>query len=279
MDPLRRGYLANRMFSSALDYTHCEMPVTLKLLWGRMRSFDEIDAKQVDRTQTPYFYIGDENPVGPRTWKVRLLLFVKPDYIALFDRVYGEVPHRLNLHVTAESIKIDGPHITAPGRFDLDLAGFVQYPNEFEHRTEEFIPETRGRRSPETGRKQRQRVARLYNHTDGLYRTLLFAKERDRNVTLDAFGRHGIKITTPEYTDLVFLHNDVIDVDADDVRFVGRSGWIRRLADGSVQASVIDGEHIAAFGTTIAGRGPWTYNVEGQGIKLADGPPRDVTVT
>ena len=89
-DSLRRGYLARHLFTPAVDYTHCEVPVTLKLLWGRVRSFAEVENKdgKIDRTKTPYFYIGDKNPVGPKCWKVRLLMFVKPDYVVLFDRVY-----------------------------------------------------------------------------------------------------------------------------------------------------------------------------------------------
>jgi hypothetical protein len=40
-DPLRRGYLADHFFSPHVDYTRCEIPVTLKLLWGRIRPFEK----------------------------------------------------------------------------------------------------------------------------------------------------------------------------------------------------------------------------------------------
>jgi hypothetical protein len=276
MDALRRGYLADHMFSSALDYTHCEMPVTLKLLWGRVRSWEEIDGKQVHREETPYHYIGDENPVGPKTWKVRMLMFVKPDYIALFDRVYGDVPHRLNFHATADELEVDGSRLHAEGRFDLDLEGLVQHPADFEVDRGEIIPALEG----DEGFPHRQSFARIYNHDDGIYRTLLFAKERNRKVELEPFASAGICVRTPEYTDYVFLHNDPVEIQEGDVAFTGRTGWMRCCGDGTVQASVIDGEHIAAFGRQITGRGPWTYNLQGKGqVELKDGPPRQVEVS
>ena len=275
MDALRRGYVADHMFSPALDYTHSEMPVTLKLLWGRVRSWEEIDGKQVHREETPYHYIGDENPVGPKTWKVRLLMFVKPDYIALFDRVYGDVPHRLNFHATADELRVDGPRLHAEGRFDLDLEGLVQHPAEFEVETGELIPDVEG----DEGLPHRQAFARLYNREDGIYRTLLFAKERDREVDLEPFAGSGIRVRTRGYTDYVFLHNETVEVEQAGVAFTGRSGWIRRREDGAVQASIVDGERIGAFGTEITGQGPWTYNLEGsEEIVLKDGPPRPVEV-
>ena len=42
------------------------MPVTLKLLWGRVRSFEEVDDRdgKVAREKTPYFYIGDHPQPG-----------------------------------------------------------------------------------------------------------------------------------------------------------------------------------------------------------------------
>ena len=177
-DSLRRGYLADHLFSHALDYTRCEVPVTLKLLWGHVRSFAEVDNKDgiIDRTKTPYFYIGDNNPVGPKTWRVRQLLFVKPDYLVVFDRVFGAVPHRYNLHITGDGIRRDGQVIRATGRFDLDLLCYVQHPAEFELETGVLVPgaERYGENNP-----HRQSFFRLYNQTDGSYRTALFARERD----------------------------------------------------------------------------------------------------
>jgi hypothetical protein len=77
----------------------------------------------------------------------------------------------------------------------------------------------------------------------------------------------------------VFLHDEVVEETADDVRFVGRAGWIRRAAVGGVQAIVPDGEGIEAFGVSIEGRGPWTYNLDGAGrIECHAGPPRRVRV-
>ncbi|MFA6292473.1 MAG: hypothetical protein WC637_11860 [Victivallales bacterium] len=321
-DNLRRGYLAKHLFSSLIDYTHCEVPVTLKLLWGKVRTFAEVENKdgKIDRTKTPYFYIGDKNPVGPKTWKVRQLLFVKPDYTVLFDRVYGQVPHRYNLHVTGDNIRMEGNGcqesrlrqpsyggqagvrcqvseigggksrvaalgngalITADGRFDLDLLAYVQHPAEFEMETGEIIPNVHpGCGGEEARKKHSQNYFRLYNHQDGIYRTLLFAKERNREVRIENVEEFGMKVVTPEYTDYVFIHNDVIDESCDGVRFVGRVGWIRRDAKGNVQACVPDGDVIQAFGTKIEGRGPWTYNIDGKdGIKLLDGPPRSVRVS
>lgn len=282
MDPLRRGFLANHLFSPTVDYTHCEMPVTLKLLWGCVRSFDEIDNKhgKVAREKTPYFYIGDENPVGPKVWKTRLLLFVKPDYLAVFDRVYGDVPHRYNLHAVADEVCQDGNLIVAGGRFDLDLWCYVQHPATFEVETGEIVPNYAPAGNEEVKRLHRQRFVRLYNHADGLYRTLLFAKERERALTLETAGRCGIKVTTPEYTDYVFMHNKTIREVRDDVRFTGCVGWIRRSASGEVQACVPWGDLIEAFGVRIDGRGPWTYNAAGDGeVELKGGPPRCVKVT
>ncbi len=281
-DNIRRGYLARHLFSPVVDFTHCEMPVTLKLLWGRMRSFDEIDGKhaQVDRMDTPYHYIGDENPVGPKTWKVRLLMFIKPDYVAIFDRVYGDVPHRWNIHVTADGIETPMPRITATGRFDLDLLAFVQHPARHEVETGFITPNMRNRARADDAALHSQSFARVYNREDGIYRTALFAKERDREVTLETAGEHGIKVVTPEYTDYVFLHDDVVRVQCDEFGFVGRAGWIRRGAGGAVQACLADGDEIAAFGRRMTGMGPWTYNVDQPDtVVIKDGPPRVISVT
>ena len=174
-----------------------------------------------------------------------------------------------------------GALITADGRFDLDLLAFVQHPAEFEMETGEIIPNVHpGCGGDEAKKKHSQNYFRLYNQQDGIYRTLLFAKERNREVRIENVGNCGIKVVTPEYTDYVFIHNDVIDESCDGVRFVGRVGWIRRDAKGNIQACVPDGDVIQAFGTKIEGRGPWTYNIDGKnGIKLLDGPPRYVRVS
>jgi len=281
-DALRRGYLADHMFTPAVDYTRCEVPVTLKLLWGRVRSFEEVEDEdgKTDQAQTPYFYIGDRNPVGPKVWKVRQMLFVKPDYTVLFDRVYGRVPHRYNLHFTGTGIQRDGAAITAEGRFDLDLLAHVQHPAEFEMETGELIPNVHSSCGGEEARaKHAQDYFRLYNHTDGIYRTLLFARERGRDVRVESFGASGMKIVTPEYTDFVWLHNDLVEESSGEASFTGRAGWIRRTSDGSVQACVPDGERICAFGVSFDGRSPWTYGVSGRDILEVQGPtPRSVLV-
>lgn len=276
-DNLRRGYLAHHLFSPIVDYTHCEVPVTLKLLWGKVRSFAEVENKdgKIHRDQTPYYYIGDKNPVGPKCWKVRLLLFVKPDYVVLFDRVYGEVPHRYNLHFTGDSLQRTGNLITARGRFDLDLLLYVQSPAEFAIETGELVPNYHPAGKPDESRKHAQHYVRLYNHQDGIYRTVIFAQERGRAVQIQSLGRTGLQITTPEYTDHVFLHNDVVR----EPGFVGRAGWLRRRADGTVQVCVPDGEWIAGFGREFTGRGPWTYNLDQpNAVTLRGGPPRTVRV-
>ena len=278
-DNLRRGYLANHIFTPVVDYTHCELPVTLKLLWGKVRSFAEVENKdgKIDRTNTPYFYIGDKNPVGPKCWKVRLLLFVKPDYVVLFDRVYGEVPHRYNLHFTGTDIRRAGNLITARGRYDLDLLAYVQQPAEFELETGELIPNVHPGCGGESARaKHAQHYFRLYNRQDGIYRTVLFAKESRREVRIESLGGSGVRVITPEYTDHVFLHNDVVR----EPGFVGRAGWIRQRADGQVQACVPDGEAIEAFGRQFEGRGPWSCGVTGTDrIELHGGAPRTVQKT
>lgn len=282
-DSLRRGYLADHLFTPALDYTRCEVPVTLKLLWGKVRSFAEVENKdgKIDRNKTPYFYIGDKNPVGPKTWKVRQLLFVKPDYTVMFDRVYGRVPHRYNLHFTGTDIRREGSWITAKGRFDLDLLAFVQHPAEFEMETGELIPNYNPPGKPDERLKHAQHYFRLYNKTDGIYRTLLFAKERSRDVHIEPCGVSGMKVVTPEYTDYIWLHNDGVDEAGDDgVHFIGRAGWIRSLSDGSVSACLADGERIQAFGLCFEGRGPWSYNMDAAGmVNIHGGAPRRVVVS
>jgi len=281
MDPLRRGYLADHMLCPALDYTHCEIPITLKLMWGRVRSFEEIDgndAKQ-NRERTPYHYIGDQNPVGPKAWKVRKLLFVKPDYVVLFDRVYGDVPHRYNLHVTADQLKRQGACVHASGRFDLDLLAYIQHPIKPTFEQGELTPSIRGKDDPQEAAKHRQSYFRLYNHEDGIYRTLLFAKEREREVHISTVGEHGIQVVTPEYMDYVFVHEQPIQVKTDDIQFEGHTGWIRRENNGTVRAVMLDGQRLEAFGYCFAGRGPWTYNIEqSDAFTIKNGPPRRITV-
>ncbi len=280
-DALRRGYLAAQLLTDAVDYTHCEVPVTLKLLWGKVRSFAEVENKdgKIDRRKTPYFYIGDKNPVGPKAWKVRKMLFIKPDYIVLFDRVYGQVPHRYNLHFTGTDIRREGQRITGKGRFDLDLLAFVQHPAEFDMELGELIPNVHSG-CDQDRRNHSQNYLRIYNTRDGIYRTLVFANERGRDVRLQSIGSSGIKIVTPEYTDYVFMHDDLVDEVAGDIRFKGRVGMMRRRADGSVMALVPDGDLIAAFGTALEGRGPWSFNLDGSGrIVTHGGPPRGIGKT
>jgi len=278
-DNLRRGYLANVLFSQAADYTHCEMPVTLKLMWGRVRTFEECDAKdgKVDRTATKYFYIGDRNPVGPKVWKTRLLLFVKPDYLAIFDRVYGDVPHRFNLHFTGENIRRDGSAILGEGRFDLDLLLFVQHPEQFRMETARIVPRFRLDEEPGAAERHAQQVARIYNIADGIYRTVIFAREKGRDVRIEKLGRFGMRIMTAEYEDAVWLHNDTVEDSGSGFRFVGRAGWIRRSALGELTAVMADGEEIAGFGASFHGRGPWVYNADGKrSLEIRAGPQRRV---
>lgn len=282
-DALRRGYIAADLFTGMLDYTHCEIPVTLKLMWDHVRSFAEVDGTDgvVAREKTPYFYIGDKNPVGPKCWKVRKLLFVKPDYLVIFDRVYGEVPHRYNLHFTGTDLTRDGQTITGKGRFDLDLLAYVQHPSDFRLETGETIPNFHpADYGPDENLKHGQHHFRVYNETDGIYRTVLFAGERGRAVQIESAGEFGIRVVTPEYTDYVFIHNEPIDFTTSTAAFFGRAGWIRQWADGRVQACVPDGEMIRAFGVCIRGRGPWTYGLSSsEEVGVLGSTPRTVSVT
>lgn len=280
MDALRRGYLADHLFTGSLDYTRCEIPVTLKLLWGKIRSFEEVEQGdgKVHRDFTPYYYIGDKNPVGPKLWKVRMMLFIKPDYTVIFDRVFGRVPHRYNLHFTGKDIEREGATITAKGRFDLDLLTYVQHPADFRMETGELIPKIHKVADDAMAERQKhaQHYFRLYNEEDGIYRTLLFARERDRDVRIEPLGKEGIQVTTPEYTDHVYIS----DTTMEEAGFTGRAGWIRRYADGRIEACVPDGERIEAFGVRVEGRGPWTYGLEAAGKASSLGPtPRPVAVT
>jgi hypothetical protein len=168
--------------------------------------------------------------------------------------------------------------LQADGRFDLDLLTFVQHPQQFELEIGETIPKYEPHGDLEAKFAHRQGWFQVYNQTDGIYRTLLFAKERGRDVQLEAIGAAGIKVTTPEYTDYLFLHNDPVDERQDDVRFIGRVGWIRREAGGALRAFVQDGDMIAAFGHEFIGRGPWGYNLDGTGQMQAEGTPRGVQV-
>ena len=84
-----------------------------------------------------------------------------------------------------------------------------------------------------------------------------------REVSIESCGTAGMKITTPEYTDYVFVSDTRISEQLDDVHFIGKSGWIRRDARGEIRAVMAEGERIEAFGITITGRGPWTYNADG----------------
>jgi hypothetical protein len=46
-----------------------------------------------------------------------------------------------------------------------------------------------------------------------------------------------------------------------------------------VQASILDGDRISAFGFTFTGRGPWSFNADGRaGVTLHGGPSRKVSV-
>ncbi len=281
LDPLRRGFLADRLFTDAVDYTRCEMPGTLKLLWGRVRTFAEIDGRDgvMDRTKTPYFYIGDRNPVGPKVWKGRLLLFVKPDYVVLLDRIHGDVPHRFCFHFTGSNLRRDDAAITGNGRFGVDLQAFVQHPAaaDCDFETVTTVPNFQTPDDPQAGQAHAQDGFRLYNRTDGLYRTVLFAREPGRDVRLEALGPYGIRITTPEYTDCVWLHDaPVVTTSEGGFAFRGRAGWVRRMADGTRLACLADGDALTGFGLSFHGRGPWRYRDGDDGVTVLAGPPRRI---
>jgi hypothetical protein len=272
MDPLRRGYLAEKYFTLLVDYTRCEVPVTLKLSHGHLRTWAEVDGPPV---APQFFYIGEDNPVGPKVWKTRLLLFVKPDYIVLFDRIWGDVPHRYNLHVTADSVGRDGPLVRSRGRFDLDLLCYVQHPAEFQFASGEFIPAPK-MLGEGTTNPHRQHFFRLYNQIDGLYRTVLFAQEQGRNVRIDRLGSCGVRVTTPEYEDIVFLNDECVIEETTQAQFCGRVGWIRRETSGEIRACLPSGDWIHGFGHRMEGRGPWSYNMDGQRTVNYEGVPRKI---
>jgi len=282
-DNLRRGYLKAHHFTPIVDYTHCECPITLKLLWGRVRPFAEVDGKDgvVDREKTPYHYIGDKNPVGPKVWKVRLLMFVKPDYVAIFDRVIGEVPHRYNLHVAGNDLRVDGNKFFARGDFDMDLLGLVQHPHAdgFDVETGRLVPNFHPLGKPDAAQKHAQSFWRLYNTTDGIYRTLLFAQERDCEVSLTPVGHHTMCVKTTHYTDHVFIHDQPFEERFGDIHFRGCSGWVRQTTDGRIRAMMIDGDLLSVGRVRISGRGPWSYNFDGDTrVVLLGGPPRKIQI-
>jgi hypothetical protein len=278
-DAIRRGYLADHLFTPSLDYTRCEVPVKLKLLWGRVRSFAETDdTSGIQREKTPYFYIGDNNPVGPKCWKVRCLLFVKPDYIVLFDRVFGDVPHRYNLHFTGDGIAFDGQRFSGSGRFDLDLIGYVRHPAAFDLEQGTFVPNFNPPDMPDERFKHAQDFIRLTNKGDGVYRTVLFAAEKGRDVDFAPCLSTGIRVTTPEYVDYVFAGDETIDEAAGDIAFRGRNAWIRRTNTGDIRACMIDGDHLQAFGMRLTGIGPWSYS-SAEGAVIHRGAPRGVDIT
>lgn len=79
---------------------------------------------------------------------------------------------------------------------------------------------------------------------DGVYRTVLFAREPGRDVVITAAGKTGVKIETPEYSDYVFLGDEWVEEECDEIQFSGRAGWIRRETNGTVQTALPDGECI-----------------------------------
>lgn len=274
MDNLARGYLGDHFFSAPVDYTRCEMPVVLKLSWGKVRTFDEM----AHPTPPLFFYIGDNNPLGPRSWKKRLLLWVKPDYLLTFDRVFGPVPHRYNLHSVSDAITRAGQHIHCHGRYDLDLHCFVQEPVDFRLETGELVP-TPERYGEKDTNIHWQSFFRLYNDTGARYRAVLFAQEWERAVTMEAFGPYGVKVTTPEYTDYAFINDEMAYEARDGVCFGGRVGWIRRWQCGKIEAALPDGDYLGAFGLRFDGRGPWVYNEDGRETFRIPGTPRGVRVS
>lgn len=279
-DSLRRGYLADHLFTPQFDYTRCEVPVTLKLLWGRVRTFEEIDNKdgKINRNDTPYFYIGDPNPLGPKVWKVRQLLLVKSDYTVLFDRVYGRIPHRYNLHVTGDEIQREGELLKSSGRFDLDLLACVQHPRDFRIETGRLSPPVRAKHGgEEIAEQQSQNFVRLYNESDGMYRTLLFAREKGREVSVKSVGLYGFQVKTPDYVDVIFIHNDFIEDEVGDIRFAGRVGWIRMTPDGNTQAYMVDGERFEIGDLCLEGKGPWKYDQQASPCLVSlGGTPRSL---
>ncbi len=279
-DSLRRGYLADHHFTPSSDYTRIELPITLKLSHGKIRSFAETDGPPI---KPLFHYIGDNNPVGPKTWVTRQLLWGKPDWLAVFDRVHGALPHRWNLHHTSDHIACDGRRMFATGRHGVDLEAFIQHPAPTDLEVVQGmklpLPEKFGKGADNA---HRQAYIRLVNKTDGTYRVLLFAREPGREVSIRSLGATGFCITTPVYTDIVFIGDrDQVETITDpllgQIRFVGRAGWMRRTAAGVVSAVVSDGSEFTAFGLALAGRGPWAWNLTGDETATVVGTPRPVS--
>jgi len=280
MDALRRGYLASHHFSSKLAYTQCDVPLTQKLLWEDVRTFEQQDHGSIHRDDTPYYYIGDPNPVGPKAWKTRKLLFVKPDYLVLSDRVYGAVDHRLNLHVNATEMRVTQDGFYAPGEFGVNLHCHLHGFGTLQQKTGTFTPKVQDN---DSGQKQTQYFMRLYNKNDGVYRTLLFAQESGQDVQIRPVGDFGWVVTTKLYTDFVVVSDHWLSVeekvDGQTYEFCGCTGWIRRHVGGAVNAALIEGESFAGLGARFSGRGPWLYNIDQpDAFQLLGGPERSLSV-
>jgi hypothetical protein len=118
----------------------------------------------------------------------------------------------------------------------------VRHPAEFSLETGELVPRVHpGCGGEEARRRHAQHFVRIANKEDGLYRALLFAKERDRDVRIEPAGETGFRVTTPDYADLVFLNDDYVEEQVGNVVFRGRAGWLRRHRDGRIESQAPSG--------------------------------------
>jgi hypothetical protein len=162
----------------------------------------------------------------------RYTLFVKPHYLFVYDSIQScAYTHRWWLHAQADDVQINGPRVRFAGKYGVDLlAHFV---------TPAAPAITAGEWSV-----MRHIAAVQAQNKDWRVFVAPVKSGQAFDVTSTAAGR-VVTVTTPDYTDTLFLAHYPFAYADDTVTFQGKAGIIRRTP-GGVETTLLDGEVLTA---------------------------------
>lgn len=276
LDSIRRGFLTDHQLDASADYLVGEHPGLIRYYEDFPESFRDPDTP---RFAQKYNYLDHEAPLGPKVWRRRALLFVKPHYLVLLDDVDGVTPSRFNLHCVADKVRLRADRLEYAGRFGMDLSVFVAEPASFTIET--------GRHAPQRGTTDHsQCFARLQPATPNLgqasqqYRTVLYPHTPTESVSFRRLEDGvGVEVDGPAGRDRVWLARETLVCDGPDYSFTGSVAFTRLAPTRELH--LLRGRHLRVEDLAIEGEGPIHVEChpDGRLTVRTDGPARRITVT
>ena len=220
---------------------------------GRMTLFRTTDVADLAVAEIPITYYAQESPtMGPLGFAryekpslhTRHILFLKPDCIVLRDTVASSYASEWLLHVICNTIEAKGSRIHFEGTYQHDLETIFLEPSKLDF----GIIESRG-----------------YAHTRGVavsqpagrgYLCVIqIRKKGTRLVSVRSLAEgRAIEIQREGRTDTVFASPQDFTYSAGPVRFRGRFGAVRRVAN-RVSLCVLSGEELSFAGRKVSVEG------------------------